>query len=49
MAPHPYGCPVVFTSHINQPLIDKNIESVLGSIGWGISQTPQVWLDHMAN
>ncbi|MEY2344667.1 hypothetical protein I3679_013840 [Proteus mirabilis] len=31
---HPYGCPVVFTSHINQPLIDKNIESVLGSIGW---------------
>lgn len=45
---HPYGCPVVFTSHINQPLIDKNIESVLGSIGWGISQTPQVWLDHMA-
>jgi len=45
---HFYGCPVVFTSHINQPLIDTETEPVLGTPGWGISQTPQVWLDHMA-
>ncbi len=45
---HPHGAPVVFTSNLGRPLYGDGSESVLGEPAWGISQTPQVWLDHLA-
>ena len=45
---HPHGAPVVFTSNIGRQLYSDNVRTVLGEPGWGISQTPQVWLDHQA-
>lgn len=42
--------PVVFTSQLgmSDPTKGAARESVLGTVGYGISQTPQVWLDHQA-
>ncbi|MEE4149491.1 amino acid adenylation domain-containing protein [Pseudomonas viridiflava] len=45
---HPHGAPLVFTSNLGQPLFGEADESTLGAPGWGISQTPQVWIDHLA-
>lgn len=43
--------PVVFTSTLTQAMSNKNYElmSSLGKIVYGISQTPQVWLDHQVS
>ncbi|UMR30039.1 amino acid adenylation domain-containing protein [Massilia sp. MB5] len=42
--------PVVFTSQLgmNDPTKGAAPDSPLGVVGYGISQTPQVWLDHQA-
>ncbi|WP_122318354.1 non-ribosomal peptide synthetase [Pseudomonas cichorii] len=45
---HPHGAPLVFTSNLGRPLYGEAEESTLGELGWGISQTPQVWIDHLA-
>ncbi|CAM3652502.1 amino acid adenylation domain-containing protein [Paracidovorax anthurii] len=45
---HPHGAPVVFTSNLGRPLYGDGTGTVLGRPGWGISQTPQVWIDHLA-
>ena len=45
---YPHGAPVVFTSNLSRPLFGRDVERTLGVPGWGISQTPQVWIDHLA-
>ncbi|GHL39667.1 hypothetical protein ECZU27_48330 [Escherichia coli] len=40
--------PVVFTSNLGRSLYSSRAESLLGEPEWGISQTPQVWIDHLA-
>ncbi|EPX2511227.1 TPA: amino acid adenylation domain-containing protein [Pseudomonas aeruginosa] len=45
---YPHGAPVVFTSNLGRPLYGQDVERTLGAPGWGISQTPQVWIDHLA-
>ncbi|WP_340608836.1 amino acid adenylation domain-containing protein [Xenorhabdus bharatensis] len=45
---HPHGAPIVFTSNLGRPLYGENTSGVLGKPSWGISQTPQVWLDFVA-
>ncbi|BET96996.1 amino acid adenylation domain-containing protein [Xenorhabdus taiwanensis] len=45
---HPHGAPIVFTSNLGRPLYGENTRDVLGKPNWGISQTPQVWLDFVA-
>jgi len=45
---HPHGAPVVFTSNLGRSLYSSRAESPLGEPEWGISQTPQVWIDHLA-
>lgn len=45
---YPHGAPVVFTSNLGRPLFGHDVERTLGAPGWGISQTPQVWIDHLA-
>ncbi|SFU58318.1 non-ribosomal peptide synthetase [Xenorhabdus koppenhoeferi] len=45
---HPHGAPIVFTSNLGRPLYGENTGDILGKPGWGISQTPQVWLDFVA-
>ncbi|KJY91893.1 peptide synthetase [Vibrio neptunius] len=45
---HPHGAPIVFTSNLNHSLFGDDDSSPLGEPGWGISQTPQVWLDFVA-
>ena len=40
---HPYGAPLVFTSNLGRKQYGNN--NILGEPGWGISQTPQVWID----
>ncbi|MDR0701381.1 MAG: amino acid adenylation domain-containing protein [Azoarcus sp.] len=45
---YPHGAPVVFTSNLGRPLFGRDVERTLGVPGWGISQTPQVWIDHLA-
>ncbi|KGR93054.1 non-ribosomal peptide synthetase [Burkholderia sp. ABCPW 111] len=45
---HPYGAPVVFTSNLGRPLYGRDTAAALGEPAWGISQTPQVWIDHLA-
>jgi yersiniabactin nonribosomal peptide synthetase len=44
----PHGAPVVFTSTLGRPLFGRDATRTLGAPGWGISQTPQVWIDHLA-
>ncbi|MBF4275010.1 AMP-binding protein, partial [Vibrio anguillarum] len=41
--------PIVFTSNLNHSLFGDDTHSPLGELGWGISQTPQVWLDFVAS
>jgi yersiniabactin nonribosomal peptide synthetase len=44
---HPVNAPVVFTSALGMgDLFDSDVRETLGTPGWMISQTPQVWLDH---
>ncbi|AQS36929.1 amino acid adenylation enzyme/thioester reductase family protein [Shewanella psychrophila] len=45
---HPHGAPIVFTSNLNKSLFGDDTDGPLGEPGWGISQTPQVWLDFVA-
>ncbi|SPW66812.1 phenyloxazoline synthase MbtB [Escherichia coli] len=45
---YPHGAPVVFTSNLGRSLYSNRAESPLGEPEWGISQTPQVWIDHLA-
>ncbi|WP_207004795.1 non-ribosomal peptide synthetase, partial [Trinickia mobilis] len=45
---HPHGAPIVFTSNLGRPLYGEATADALGEPGWGISQTPQVWIDHLA-
>ncbi|PHM38108.1 non-ribosomal peptide synthetase [Xenorhabdus innexi] len=45
---HPHGVPIVFTSNLGRPLYGENTHDTLGKPGWGLSQTPQVWLDFVA-
>lgn len=45
---YPHGAPVVFTSNLGRPLFGRDVERTLGVPGWGVSQTPQVWIDHLA-
>lgn len=45
---HPHGAPIVFTSTLGRPLLGDSLGDALGEPGWGVSQTPQVWIDHMA-
>jgi yersiniabactin nonribosomal peptide synthetase len=45
---HAHGAPVVFTSNLGRPLISSRVARALGEPGWGVSQTPQVWIDNMA-
>ncbi|BBG29576.1 non-ribosomal peptide synthetase [Zymobacter palmae] len=45
---HPHGAPVVFTSNLGSSLYATHDDAPLGEPAWGISQTPQVWLDHLA-
>ena len=45
---HSNGAPVVFTCNLGRSLYGNNISKALGEPSWGISQTPQVWIDHLA-
>ncbi|AMB87600.1 non-ribosomal peptide synthetase [Pseudomonas agarici] len=45
---HPHGAPIVFTSNLGRPLYGEATADTLGEPAWGISQTPQVWIDHLA-
>ncbi|MEJ2629892.1 MAG: amino acid adenylation domain-containing protein [Acidihalobacter sp.] len=45
---HRHGAPVVFTSNLGRPLYGDGTGPTLGEPGWGVSQTPQVWIDHLA-
>ncbi|KRE88748.1 hypothetical protein ASG87_09270 [Frateuria sp. Soil773] len=38
--------PVVFACNLGTPLLDECTRRALGELGYMISQTPQVWLDH---
>ncbi|NYZ14330.1 non-ribosomal peptide synthetase, partial [Azospirillum sp. RWY-5-1] len=40
------GAPVVFACNLGTPLAGPECRAVLGRVGYMISQTPQVWLDH---
>ncbi|MFI6531642.1 amino acid adenylation domain-containing protein [Nonomuraea sp. NPDC050547] len=41
------SAPVVFTSALGMgDLVTEDVQRGLGSLGWMVSQTPQVWLDH---
>lgn len=45
---HPQGAPIVFTGALGDPLFGADPASTVGSPGWGVSQTPQVSIDHLA-
>lgn len=45
---HPHGAPVVFTGTLSEPLFGLDPESTIGTPTWGVSQTPQVSIDHLA-
>jgi yersiniabactin nonribosomal peptide synthetase len=38
--------PVVFACNLGTPLVDAATQAAFGPLGYMISQTPQVWLDH---
>ncbi|MFI6801792.1 amino acid adenylation domain-containing protein [Streptosporangium canum] len=41
------SAPVVFTSAVGMgDLVGAEVQKSLGDLGWMLSQTPQVWLDH---
>ncbi|EMH4161711.1 amino acid adenylation domain-containing protein [Pluralibacter gergoviae] len=45
---YPHGAPVVFTSNLGRSLYSERAHPPIGEPQWGISQTPQVWIDHLA-
>lgn len=40
------AAPIVLACNFSEPLLSALFERSLGQLGWSISQTPQVWLDH---
>ncbi|TDR95022.1 non-ribosomal peptide synthetase/type I polyketide synthase [Enterovirga rhinocerotis] len=42
------ACPIVFTSALGAAAGEEGGSQSLGRLGWGITQTPQVWIDHQA-
>ncbi|XLD92065.1 amino acid adenylation domain-containing protein [Polymorphospora sp. A560] len=44
--PQAASAPVVFTSNLGRDLVDGDVRDAFGELGWTVSQTPQVWLDH---
>ncbi|MDH6131239.1 yersiniabactin nonribosomal peptide synthetase [Kitasatospora sp. MAA4] len=42
----PRRAPVVFACTLGNDLVDGEVRETIGELGWMISQTPQVWLDH---
>jgi yersiniabactin nonribosomal peptide synthetase len=40
------SAPVVFACNLGSELVDDDFRRSLGTFGWMLSQTPQVWLDH---
>lgn len=40
------AAPIVLACNFAEPLLSDLFEHSLGRLGWSISQTPQVWLDH---
>lgn len=40
------AAPIVLACNFSEPLLSDQFERSLGQLGWSISQTPQVWLDH---
>jgi len=40
------AAPIVLACNFSEPLLSELFECSLGQLGWSISQTPQVWLDH---
>ncbi|MDH6577814.1 yersiniabactin nonribosomal peptide synthetase, partial [Kitasatospora sp. MAP5-34] len=42
----PRRAPVVFACTLGDELVESEVRSTIGELGWMISQTPQVWLDH---
>lgn len=42
------SAPVVFALNLGKPFVHDEAEKTLGQLGWMISQTPQVWIDHQS-
>ena len=42
----PARAPVVFTSDLGRDLVPAAARECFGELGWTLTQTPQVWLDH---
>ncbi|KPA87543.1 amino acid adenylation enzyme/thioester reductase family protein [Pseudomonas asplenii] len=40
------SAPVVFACNLDKPMPAPLFRQELGDLGWSVSQTPQVWLDH---
>uniref|UniRef100_UPI00311F5E69 AMP-binding protein n=1 Tax=Thauera sp. SDU_THAU2 TaxID=3136633 RepID=UPI00311F5E69 len=40
------AAPVVFACNLGTPLLSDTCKAMLGELGYMVSQTPQVWLDH---
>lgn len=40
------AAPVVFACNLGTPLLSDTCKATLGELGYMVSQTPQVWLDH---
>ncbi|NWE47289.1 non-ribosomal peptide synthetase [Pseudomonas gingeri] len=40
------SAPVVFACNLDKPMPAPLFREELGDLGWSVSQTPQVWLDH---
>ncbi|WP_157252094.1 non-ribosomal peptide synthetase [Nonomuraea typhae] len=45
----PPAAPVVFACNLGTDLIAPEVGEAFGQVGWMITQTPQVWLDHQIN
>lgn len=45
---HLQGAPVIFTCSLGDSLYGENVIETFGEPVWGISQTPQAWIDHFA-
>ncbi len=41
--------PVVFTGNLGRDFLGSEVRTTLGQHDWGLSQTPQVWLDHQVH
>lgn len=42
------GTPVVFTTNFGCSLVSHKTQQTLGAPGWGISRTPESWINHLA-